>query len=88
MAPFPTTGDVSTLVETMFADVFTSDERATLLERIHEWERENPDVDAAHRVTGWIDVAYAYQEQLDRAAPTPAAKPARIPATSWGLGLA
>jgi hypothetical protein len=52
------------LVEHMFDQVFTEAERAELLECIRAWERANPDVDAAHRVTGWIDVAYDYQAQL------------------------
>ncbi len=64
MAPSPTTRDVSALVEQMFADVFTADERTHLLVWIRRWESENPDVGAAQRVTGWIDVAYEFQEHL------------------------
>ena len=66
VAPSPTTRDVSALVEHMFADVFTAPERIGLLEWIQRWDEENPDVPSAHRVTGWIDVAYAYQEHLKR----------------------
>jgi hypothetical protein len=47
----------------MFGEVFTPDERADLLTWIQAWEAENPDVTAAERVTGWIDVAYAFQER-------------------------
>lgn len=64
VAPSPTTRDVSALVDHMFADVFTAEERVGLLEWVSRWDAENPDVAAAPRVTGWIDVAYAYQEHL------------------------
>ena len=47
----------------MFGEVFTAEERADLLTWIRAWEAENPDVTAAERVTGWIDVAYAFQER-------------------------
>jgi hypothetical protein len=66
VAPSPTTRDVSALVENMFADVFTAPERVELLEWISRWEAENPDVQSAHRVTAWIDVAYSYQEYRKR----------------------
>ena len=49
--------DVAVLVDRMFGEVFTVDERADLLTWIQAWEAENPDVTAAERVTGWIDVA-------------------------------
>ncbi len=55
--------DVAALVDSMFGEVFTLDERADLLTWIHAWEAENPDVSAAERVTGWIDVAYSFQER-------------------------
>jgi hypothetical protein len=55
--------DVVALVDTMFGEVFTAEERADLLTWIRAWEAENPDVTAAERVTGWIDVAYAFQER-------------------------
>lgn len=47
----------------MFGDVLTADECADLLAWIRAWETENPHVTSAERVTGWIDVAYAYQER-------------------------
>ena len=53
------------LVDRIFDQVLGDDERAELLEWIREWEAANPDVDAAHRVTGWIDVAYAFQARAD-----------------------
>lgn len=68
MAALRSPRDVSVLVDTMFEAVLTPPERAELLVWIRRWEAENPDVDAAHRVTGWIDVAYAFQERLDRRA--------------------
>lgn len=69
--PTPPT-DVARLVDNMFSEVLTPQERAELLVWIHEWEDAHPDVDAAHRVTGWIDVAYAYQARARR---TPAPDP-------------
>jgi len=42
----------------MFDQVMDEAERAELLVCIKEWEAANPGVDSAHRVTGWIDVAY------------------------------
>ena len=50
--------DLATLVEHMFEQVMTEPERAELLASITVWESEHPDVDAAHRVTAWIDIAY------------------------------
>jgi hypothetical protein len=72
--------DVAALVDSMFGEVFTAEERADLLAWIQSWETENPEVTAAERVTGWIDVAYAFQERgvslpswrPPRAAPQPA----------------
>lgn len=55
--------DVAVLVDSMFGEVFTADERADLLTWIRAWEAENPGVTAADRVTGWIDVAYSFQER-------------------------
>ena len=72
---------IAALVENMFSEVFTAEERAGLLEHIEAWESENPDVTAAQRVTGWIDVAYAYQA---RQRPRPAAD--RLP--MWGVAPA
>jgi hypothetical protein len=60
-----TPSNVERLVEHMFDQVFGEEERAELLACIHEWEAANPDVDPAHRVTGWIDVAYLYQAGLN-----------------------
>lgn len=54
------------LVDHMFELVLDDAERRELLTWIQAWEAENPDVDAAHRVTGWIDVAYAFQARADR----------------------
>jgi hypothetical protein len=52
---------IESLVDHMFDQVLTADERAELLIRIRAWEAANPDVDNAHRITGWIDVAYEFQ---------------------------
>lgn len=53
--------DVAALVDNMFAEVLTPEERAGLLQWIQVWEDANPGATSAERVTGWIDVAYAYQ---------------------------
>lgn len=53
--------DISSLVDNMFRDVFTPDERRALLERITAWEAQNPGLSAGDRVTGWIDIAYEFQ---------------------------
>jgi len=42
----------------MFEEVMGDAERAELLACIKVWESANPDVDAARRVTAWIDIAY------------------------------
>jgi hypothetical protein len=55
--------DVDALVDNMFSEVFSGDERALLLERIKRWEARNPGLTSAERVTAWIDVAYAFQEE-------------------------
>lgn len=77
--------DVAALVDRMFGEVFTEEERADLLAWITAWEAENPDVTAAERVTGWIDVAYAFQERgVSRPSwrpPQPAPVTADAPAT-------
>jgi len=52
---------LETLVDHMFDQVLDAQERSELLAWIRAWEDANPDVDNAHRVTGWIDVAYAFQ---------------------------
>jgi hypothetical protein len=54
---------VADVVDRMFGDVFTADERAELVEWIQAWEDAHPDVPQAERVTAWIDVAYAFQER-------------------------
>lgn len=73
--------DLEELIEHMFEQVLDGPERAELRVWIEEWEAANPDADAAHRVTGWIDVAYAFQARADalqeirnpvRSAPEPA----------------
>ena len=56
-------GDPAELVDRMFGEVLTDDERADLLTWFRAWEAENPQATSAERVTGWIDVAYAYQER-------------------------
>jgi hypothetical protein len=61
--------DVDRLVEHMFDQVLDDHERAELLVWIKRWEVANPDADAAHRVTGWIDVAYAFQARNRGALP-------------------
>ncbi len=68
--------DLARLVDHMFELVLDGSERRELLMWIREWESANPDVDAAHRVTGWIDVAYAYQARSNR--PIEAARASRI----------
>ena len=57
--------DLEGLVEHMFEHVLSAPERAELLVWIRWWEAANPDADAAHRVTGWIDVAYAFQMRAE-----------------------
>ena len=52
---------MESLVDRLFEQVLDPAERAELLIRIREWEAANPDVDSAHRITGWIDVAYEFQ---------------------------
>lgn len=59
----PPVRDLAALVDNMFSNVLGPDERAELLVRIREWEQLNPDVSPAQRVTGWIDVAYAFQTE-------------------------
>jgi hypothetical protein len=54
------------LVDHMFDQVLEASERSALILWILEWEAANPDVDNAHRITGWIDVAYVFQARADR----------------------
>ena len=57
--------NLATLVDHMFDRVLEAPERAELLSWIETWEADNPDVDNAHRVTGWIDVAYDFQARRE-----------------------
>jgi hypothetical protein len=54
---------VADVVNRMFADAFADDERTELAQWIEAWDAANPDVPQAQRLTGWIDVAYAFQER-------------------------
>ena len=49
------------LVENMFRDVLTDEERTELVERIREWEEANPGLSPSERIAGWIDLAYEFQ---------------------------
>ena len=49
----------------MFDQVLSATERAELLVWIRRWDAANPNADPAHRVTGWIDVAYAFQARSE-----------------------
>lgn len=62
---FLTSAYLAGLIDHMFEQVLGRRERAELLLWIREWEDANPNVDAAHRVTGWIDVADAFQARID-----------------------
>ena len=63
----------------MFSEVLSEPERAELLTWIEAWEAAHPDVDAAHRVTGWIDVAYDFQSRRTRMPTSPRVdRPARL----------
>ena len=77
--------DLEPLVHHMFDQVLEESERAELLLWIRRWEADNPDVDAAHRITGWIDVAYAFQARSDahREVRSPV-RGAPIIAAGWG----
>lgn len=57
---------LAALIERMFDQVLNEDERVELLSWIEEWEAANPDADSAHRVTGWIDVAYSFQARTNQ----------------------
>jgi hypothetical protein len=65
MTRTPGPADVAALIDGMFADVLSAAERRELRVWIERWDAENPDVDPANRVTGWIDVAYAFQARQD-----------------------
>lgn len=78
--------DLEALVHHMFDQVLEESERAELLGWIQKWEAQNPDVDPAHRVTGWIDVAYAFKSRTDVRAEVRSpvrGSPAGIP--GWGV---
>jgi len=51
------------LVDSMFGSLFDATERALLLQRIEGFDAANPGLDNARRITGWIDVAYAFQAE-------------------------
>ena len=74
---------LETLVNHMFDQVLESPERAELISWIREWEDANPDVDNAHRITGWIDVAYDYQARARGEIRARGAEP-RV---SWDVGM-
>jgi hypothetical protein len=77
--------NLDSLVEHMFDQVLGEPERAELLLWIREWEAANPDVDAAHRVTGWIDIAYAFQAR--RAGRGEVRRPAHVAAVDSSPAL-
>ncbi len=70
----------------MFELVLDESERCELLEWIREWEAANPSVDAAHRVTGWIDVAYDFQARVDARSISRDPAEARPP-RQWSSGV-
>lgn len=49
------------LVDNMFRDVLSDEERAELIARIRAWEHANPGLKASARISAWIDIAYDYQ---------------------------
>jgi len=79
---------VDSLVDRMFDQVLDRDERAELMVRIRAWEAANPDVDNAHRITGWIDVAYEFQAR--RPVPAGTVSPIRrhLSSVSWSAASA
>jgi hypothetical protein len=79
-----TPGNIERFVDQMFDQVFSESERAELLVWIHRWEAENPDVDSAHRVTGWIDVAYSFQARTDLVTDSPERKTS-LDSSGWTL---
>lgn len=82
MAPVPLSErDLTRLVDHMFDQVLGEEERVELLAWIRRWESANPGVDAAHRVTGWIDVAYEFQAR--REGRTVASAPRRAPRVAF-----
>jgi hypothetical protein len=79
---------VDSLVDRMFDQVLDADERAQLLVRIRAWEAANPDVDNAHRITGWIDVAYEFQAGTPVAARNVSPIRRHLPSVSWSAASA
>ena len=78
--------NVEALVEHMFDQVLTESERAELLVWIRRWEAAHPDADPSHRVTGWIDVAYAFQTRTEpRLAPERSAHESGWDLRRWAL---
>lgn len=55
--------DLDDLVDKMFTEPLSDEARAELLDWVRAWDMAHPDVDAAHRLIGWIDAAYAYQSR-------------------------
>jgi hypothetical protein len=74
---------VDSLVDRMFDQVLDRDERAELMVRIRAWEAANPDVDNAHRITGWIDVAYEFQARGPAAAGTVSPVRRHVSSVAW-----
>jgi hypothetical protein len=79
---------VDSLVDRMFDQVLDQDERAELMLRIRAWEAANPDVDNAHRITGWIDVAYEFQARRPVAAGTLSPIRRHLSSVSWSAASA
>jgi hypothetical protein len=79
---------VDSLVDRMFDQVLDPDERAELMVRIRAWEAANPDVDNAHRITGWIDVAYEFQARRPVAAGTVSPIRRHLSSVSWSAASA
>jgi hypothetical protein len=79
---------VDSLVDRMFDQVLDQDERAELMVRIRAWEAANPDVDNAHRITGWIDVAYESQARRPVAAGTLSPIRRHLSSVSWSAASA
>jgi hypothetical protein len=79
---------VDSLVDRMFDQVLDPDERAELMVRIRAWEAAHPDVDNAHRITGWIDVAYEFQAGSPVAAQTPSPIRRHLTSVPWSAASA
>jgi hypothetical protein len=80
--------NVDSLVDRMFDQVLDPDERAELMLRIRAWEAANPDVDNAHRITGWIDVAYEFQARRPAAVRTSSPIGWHVSSVSWSAASA